>query len=103
MKRLRYLHLGKCVDIKTAITAELRSTCFDISPLSGAYFGDDGLREFMPREWFNTYSQLEFEGKRYPVITHYDDYLHRLYGDYMKMPPEEQRVSHHLYDVYSLL
>ena len=103
LKRLRYLHLGKCVDIKTAINADLRSHCFDVSPLAGAYFGDDGIREFMPREWFESYSQWEFEGKCYPVIAHYDDYLHRLYGDYMELPPEEQRISHHLYDAYSLM
>ncbi len=100
LKRLRYPHLGKCSDIKAAINKDLRTCRFEDAPLAGAYFGDDEIREFMPREWFETYTQLEFEGKCYPVITHYDDYLRRLFGDYMKFPPEDQRISRHLYDIY---
>ena len=101
LKRLRYPRLGNCADVKSAINADLRTCRFEESPLAGAYFGDDEIREFMPREWFETYSELEFEGKIFPVIAHYDDYLKRLYGDYMQLPPEEQRVTHHLYDVYT--
>ena len=100
LKRLRYPHRGNCAEIKADINAKLRACNFEKSPLAGAYFGDDEIREFMPREWFESYTELAFEGKRYPVIAHYDDYLQRLFGDYMQLPPEEQRVSRHLYDVY---
>lgn len=100
LKRLRYPHAGNCAGIKAGINANLRSCRFEDSPLAGAYFGDDGIREFMPREWFESYTELEFEGKQYPVIAHYDDYLHRLFGDYMQLPPEEKRISHHLYDSF---
>ena len=52
----------------------------------------------MPTEWFREFTTLEFEGKPYSVIARYDDYLKRLFGDYMQLPPEEQRVSRHNYD-----
>lgn len=100
IKRLRYPHFGNCADVKASINAELRTYTFDESPLAGAYFGDDGIREFMPRKWFESFTDMEFEGRYYPVISHFDDYLRRLYGDYMQLPPEDKRVSHHLYDVY---
>ncbi|MBR3449810.1 MAG: LicD family protein [Bacteroidales bacterium] len=102
MKRVRYPHPGRCADIKSAINADLRACRFEDAPLAGAYFGDDEIREFMPREWFESYIELEFEGKQYPVIAHYDEYLRRLFGDYMQLPPEDQRVSRHLYDVFSI-
>lgn len=100
LKRLRYPHLGDCATVKAGINADLRACRFEDAPLAGAYFGDDEIREFMPREWFESYTELEFEGKRYPVLTHYDDYLCRLFGDYMQLPPEGQRVTHHMYDTY---
>ena len=94
LKRLRYPHAGNCAGVKAGIDARLRACRFDASPLAGAYFGDDDIREFMPRDWFETYTELEFEGKNYPVLAHYDDYLRRLFGDYMQLPPLKDRKTH---------
>ena len=102
LKRLRYPSLSGCVKVKRAIENELRAISFGETPLAGAYFGDDGIREFMPTEWFTEYTTLEFEGKPYSVVSHWHDYLTRLFGDYMQLPPEDQRVTHHLYDSYLL-
>lgn len=38
---------------------------------------------------------VDFEGKRYKTMPGYDEYLRHLYGDYMQLPPVEQRVHHH--------
>lgn len=37
---------------------------------------------------------MRFENRTYKVMIGYDDYLCRTYGDYMKLPPEEQRATH---------
>ena len=37
---------------------------------------------------------IEFEGKTYKTMVGYRDYLERTYGDYMTLPPVEQRVTH---------
>lgn len=42
----------------------------------------------------------EFEGCQVKIMVGYDDYLRTIYGDYMKLPPEEKRVSHHIFDAY---
>ena len=57
----------------------------------GAYYE----KEVFPKEWFKETASLEFEGAQIPVPIAYDLVLKRLYGDYMQLPPEEKRVSHH--------
>lgn len=41
-----------------------------------------------------------FEGHKFFVTDKYDSALKQRYGDYMKMPPEEQRVSNHSFKAY---
>ena len=43
---------------------------------------------------------LKFENRRYMAPANYDVYLTQLYGDYMKLPPAEKRVSHHVFNIY---
>ena len=38
---------------------------------------------------------IEFEGRTYKTMVGYKDYLEHTYGDYMTLPPVEQRVTHH--------
>lgn len=40
--------------------------------------------------------EVPFEGKQYPAVACYDEYLKGIYGDYMKLPPKEKRKSHHI-------
>lgn len=46
------------------------------------------------KEYYGNPVQVEFEGKMYNAPEHYDEYLKAIYGDYMKLPPVEQRVNH---------
>lgn len=41
-------------------------------------------------------AEVPFEGKMYPAVACYDEYLTGIYGDYMKLPPKEKRKSHHI-------
>lgn len=49
---------------------------------------------------FNKLIEIEFEKHNFLCFKHYDMFLQRWYGDYMKLPPEEERVVGHSYNVY---
>ena len=51
-------------------------------------------KDFFPAEWFEDYTELEFEDVKLRVISHYDEWLTHFYGDYMKLPKEEDRQVH---------
>lgn len=61
-----------------------------------------GSRERMPVEIYAGSVPVTFEGETFPAPKGWDTYLTNLYGDYMKLPPEEKRVSNHNMEAYML-
>ncbi len=57
-------------------------------------------KETFRRCIFEDYKMVLFEGKAYRAPLDCDAYLSALYGDYMKLPPEEKRVSSHNSQAY---
>ena len=54
-----------------------------------------GKRECIPAEWIYEVTTMKFEGMDVKVPTQYKEYLTHVYGDYMTLPPPEQRIPHH--------
>lgn len=73
-----------------AITKGLgKKTAFVHSFLGGASSFDKSV---YPRECFENRMEAIFEGRNYPISAGYDRLLRILYGDYMRVPPPEERV-----------
>ena len=51
-------------------------------------------KEVVKREWFGTPQKGMFENEEVNIPQNSDAILKCLYGDYMKLPPEEARVAH---------
>lgn len=45
-------------------------------------------------------ASMSFEGRQLPVPSGYDSLLRAWYGNYMQLPPEPERVGHHVYKIY---
>lgn len=59
-------------------------------------------KEIMPAEWFKNVAKMEFEGHHFNIPSDYEAILSHFYGKWMELPPIEQRVTHHDYEVYKL-
>ena len=53
-----------------------------------------GIGECMKKSEFLQKTTVEFEGEAFSAFSCWDSYLHGLYGDYMKLPPVDQRKTH---------
>lgn len=52
------------------------------------------------RKLFEKTIDVEFEGYQFLAPAGYDTILKRNYGNYMQLPPENKRVSHHKYEAF---
>lgn len=59
------------------------------------------LKKYYPKNLLNEIIEIEFEEEKIPIFKEYDIYLKIQYGDYMKLPPEEDRVCKHKPIYYS--
>lgn len=73
---------------------------FATADFAGAITGSYGKKEHMSASTFRTYVTLPFEGREYMAIADYDSYLTKHYGDYMQLPPEDKRCTHHTYEAW---
>lgn len=54
-----------------------------------------GAREHHRKDIFESYMDVPFEDTSFMVVSDYDELLRNIFGDYMKLPPEEKRVPGH--------
>lgn len=55
----------------------------------------------MPKSWFLNRAEYTFEGKSLFGIADYDSFLSYRYGNYMSLPPENERDPHAPVSIYS--
>lgn len=65
-------------------------------------YADSNIKQplVMKNEWLATREKHAFENYEFYIPVGWDEILKRCYGDYMQLPPEEKRVTHHLYKAF---
>lgn len=65
-----------------------------------SYLGAYSLtKETFKKETFTKTINKKFAGRDIPVPKDYHLYLTQIYGDYLKLPPEEKRVNHSMMEI----
>lgn len=83
----------------SAIDRLLNKKFFNGTKSSKVCYLTEGLKlgphKFFSASLFDDLADIEFEGKFYSAFRDYDSYLTNTFGNYMQLPPVEERVTHH--------
>ena len=86
--------------IIASIQKKIRKNSFEKSNYVGCICGSYRDKEILQSGVFNEYIEINFEDTKFMIIKEYNQYLANIYGDYMKLPPEEKRMTHHTFKAY---
>jgi len=78
----------------------IRQYEYDSSDEVCSYLGAYGKKGIFPKAWIGEGDILVFEGLALSVFHEYDKYLSQMYGDYLELPPVEQRKPPHRYQAF---
>ena len=73
---------------------------FNKNKYIGCLYTPYRLKDVMPKNIFDDYIDIVFEGRKFKCIKEYDDFLTRIYGNYMQLPPKDRQKTHHLFKAY---
>lgn len=79
---------------KEIIDKLLRKNNFENSEYIGNIMGAYRTKEIVPKSFYGEGKMYKFEDIELRGLDKYDEYLKWTYGDYMKLPPEDQRKTH---------
>ncbi len=94
MERLPIEKLTTPYKEKCKIDKLLRKQEIENSNYIGNIMGAYRTVEIVPKEFYGNGAFYQFEDTKFRGPTMYDAYLTHQYGDYMKLPPKEQRKTH---------
>ena len=99
MKVKTLVTMGRCTDMRDIYKRqESLSVRYNTGNTKRLYYSNyqpDYLGVTLKREWVEPVEELEFEGHMLMVPAYYHEVLTEVYGDYMQLPPVEQRVPSH--------
>lgn len=72
----------------------------DCEYVGAAMWCTQPLKNVYKKEWCEDLIKAKFEDYEFYIPRNYDAILTTTYGDYMQLPPEKDRIYHHLYKAY---
>lgn len=82
---------------RSFLTKKFEKIAKSVDISSGKAYTQLGERNFycFDRSWLEQTVDTDFEGTTFRIPAKYHEYLTAAYGDYMKLPPEDQRENRH--------
>lgn len=92
---LSFSKASKRDNIVRSLENVMRRYDYNTSAVVGNYGGMLGIKEFWDKKHFESYILQNFEGIQVRIPIGYNVILTQMYGNYMELPPQEKRVTHH--------
>lgn len=86
--------VNKLIELSTKYTYQSSEYVGCVTWLSG------GEKDIFNRNDFDDLILHQFENYQFYIPKNYDLILKQIYGNYMQLPPKNQRIGHHFYKVY---
>lgn len=99
LRTCKVIPVGKLLNtehILNHLEKVLKKTDFDSSEYAGNLLGRYREREVVPKKYFGTPKRGMFENVMVNIPEMSHELQTALYGDYMKLPPEKDRVAHNI-------
>lgn len=77
------------------------SYAYDESKYIGNVVWGAGKKDIFLKSDFDEVDDVEFHGAKFHAMRDWNGYLKKVYGDYMRLPPENARIGH-CFDAYDL-
>ena len=71
-----------------------QSFSFEECKAAADFTWGDNIESYLLKSELEPAEKVQFEGKSFNAAAGWKQYLTRLYGDYMQLPPEKDRISH---------
>lgn len=97
-KVLLSIFRGKGIRYKIWSMAKKHMTKYSMKDCEGATelcSGPGYMRNRLESKWFDSYVAVPFEDTELPIPIGADEYLRKVFGDYMELPEEAKRKPHH--------
>lgn len=92
-----WLNEGRAKRLHGSIDRLAARYSFDDAVEWADYLGFRGVQDYFPRAVVGRDRKELFEGRPFPVFASAEHYLRVTYGEYMTLPPKDERTSHHDY------
>lgn len=97
VKHIPTIYCTRRIDAAAKLSDQKNNGDF-VSVVCECFFRGKGILE---KRWFDEVIDRKFEDWEFQCPANYHEVLTAWYGDYMELPPEDQRISHHSYRAYA--
>lgn len=97
IKFAQITHIGKILSAEKTLDKldkQLQKYDFDKVNYAWNFSGGHGLKEIMPKRLWDGKRTGLFEGLKVSIPENTEEHLSYIFGDYMTLPPENERVTH---------
>ncbi|MGI5895437.1 MAG: LicD family protein [Oscillospiraceae bacterium] len=102
LKADHILHFSKILNFRKQtekVESLLKQHDYDKSDCCINYYSEYRKRQIFPKSYYGSGKLCKFEGYEFKIPAEAEKILSGIYGDYMKLPPEEQRVCKHSIEI----